>query len=293
MALFKQGIVYRGLDFDEFDKHDFELYTSKQKRKCFTLCFEYINKLNLNSKLTVVGQKDKSGKVHYYIITDKDELIATDMDAYARQRYNCDGIKFVTDHDICMDWGYDIDVKKANKFIDAVYNVNRLYEMEGKHYANVRRDYNYFQNHYGETIFRDYGTNPADKDGVLRLYDLWKEQSRARGNSFIVDAKIFKDGLENDYNHKYILQTSSGKIIGFISFTMFGDYAFVYSTKGDKDYRGLYTKLIHELCFVLKDRGITRFNFGSIDDPGNPADYKEFLKPTEYITYYSNAKESE
>lgn len=276
-----------GIEFHIFDNTNelFNLY----KHRCghfFCSNFEYINKISLNPKYDVM-YLDYDGTMDVYIY-DKGKLIAFDALAYLHLKEKgviCDGIKFVSRLE------KRIKIKKfGTEYVDAVYIPSGLALMDGKRYARIRGNRNNFLNHVDmdKLTFVEYSN--LYKSEVLQLYDWWKQMSKENGNTFIVDARIFKSGLDNDYIHKFLLIYNK-KIIGFISYLINGKWAFIYSMKSTRDIPNSNTYMVNQMWkHIMENHSeIEYINLGGIDNiDSKGTDYKMLLKPDHLLYYYSN-----
>lgn len=269
-----------------FDKYAFMQIQSGQYY--FTNCFEYINKVNLNPKYEVLYVSDYA--LYFYIHDLKrNTLTAYNYDAYlyAKNKFGLElDIKFVSDGEVEQN---DLILDYSSELVDAVYSPSGLANMQGKVYAKLRQHRNSFENHASNPIFTRYKS--SDKMVVLRLYEAWKTNAKNTGNTFIVDAKVFKDGLDNDYLNKFVL--IDGKtLIGFISYFVVGEWCFVYSMKTLRTLRNANVYLVNKCWQNIMEcyPDVKYINLGSIDNVDWQDDFKVQLKPDIFLKYYTNVR---
>lgn len=249
--------------------------------------FEYINKISLNPKYEVLYRDENGIDVYIY---DRGKLVAFDVIAYLHLKelgVVCDGIKFVSRLE------KRVNVRKYGvEYVDAIYVPEGLALMQGARYSRIRGNRNNFLNHVDidKLSFVEY--NISHKSEVLRLYDGWKQMSKENGNTFIVDARVFKSGLDNDYIHKFLLIYNK-KIIGFISYLIKGKWVFIYSMKSTRDIPNSNTYMVNQMWkYIMENHSEVEFvNLGGIDNVGaKGTDYKMLLKPDHLLYYYSNVE---
>lgn len=286
----KRVIKVNGVDveFKIFENTNtlFNLY----KHRCghfFCSNFEYVNKISLNPKYEVLYRDEDGIDIYIY---DKGRIIAFDVVAYLHLKkvgVICDGIKFVSRLED------RVDIAMFSKeYVDAVYVPEGLALMQGSKYARIRGNRNNFLNHVEVEKLHFVEYNASHKLEALQLYDDWKHMSKENGNTFIVDARIFKSGLDNDYIHKFILMYNN-KIIGFISYLINGEWAFIYSMKSTRDIPNSNTYMVNQMWkYIMENHSEIKFiNLGGIDDlDAKGTDYKMLLKPDHLLYYYSNVE---
>lgn len=269
-----------------FDKYTFMQIQSGQY--FFTNCFEYINKVNLNSKYEVVYVSDFA---LYFYIHDlkKDTLTAYNYDAYlyAKNKFGLElPIKFVSESEIEQN---DLVIDYTSELVDAVYFPSGLANMQGKTYTKLRQHRNSFENHSSNPVFVPYQNK--DRSAIVRLYESWKANAKETGNTFIVDAKVFKDGLDNDYLEKFVLKDDNG-LIGFISYFVVGEWCFVYSMKTLRTLRNANVYLVNRCWQNIMSTypDVKYINLGGIDNVDWHDDFKIQLKPDIFLKYYTNVE---
>ncbi len=278
-----------GIEFNLF-KNTMELFNLYEQRDghFFTSNFEYVNKINLNPKYDVL-YLNVDGIIYLFIYEiQKDNFVAYNVESYLyalKNGINVNGIKY------CIANEKRVEISRnSGEYVDAIYIPKGLAYMEGKNYSRIRGNRNNFLHHIDESRLSFIHYNRTMKQSVLNLYDSWKKMSKENGNTFIVDAKIFKDGLENKYIEKFVL-LYDGKLLGFISILIKNDWCYIYSMKSTRDYPNQNTYMINQMwkyiCENHKD--VKWINLGGIDNiESKGTDYKMLLKPDHLIRYYSN-----
>lgn len=281
-------ITVHGIEFFRFrnTRELFDEYNEFQRDFYFTNCFEYINKMDLNAKYEMLYLRD-NGLFFYVYAVNTGKLTAYNYDSY---------IYMIDKHGIKLNVKYvrgDIlDFAPSNsteELVDAVYYPQGLAKMEGSRYKTLRQHRNNFINRTSNLCFCEYANGM--KRAVVRLYEDWKLNAKQNGNTFIVDAKIFKAGLDNSYLNKYVL-INDDDIIGFISYFTSGEWAYVYSMKTDRALRNANVYLVNVCWQDICDKHpeVKYINLGAIVDVDWKDDFKMQLKPDILLSYYSNVR---
>lgn len=290
----KSEFELHGIKFYEFDNSE-ELYKKYHQLDGHHFCsnFEYINKISLNPRYKVLYLESEFSNVVYVFIydTSNEQLVAYDLSSYNylndNYHHKCDGIKFMLQKD-AERLGY----KSGQTYVDAVYLPKGLAFMEGKKYSRIRGNKNNFLHHVDEDKLLFIPYEQKYKQSVLELYDNWKSMSKENGNTFIVDARVFKDGLDNSYIHKFLL-IYDNKLFGFISYILQDEWCYIYSMKSTRDIPNQNTYMVHMMWKYIYEnhKEVKYINLGGIDNVDSKGtDYKMLLKPDYLLWYCSNVK---
>lgn len=292
MSLFKvnnteRKIKIQDIEFCLFQNtlEQFDLYNSKQNQFYFTNCFEYINKMNLNTRYTMLYLCDMK---YIYLYDEKnDELIAYNYDSYLfmKTKYKKKlKVKYVSNDELV-----NVDYKSTGELVDAIYFPDGLSKMEGKKYLRLRQHRNNFINKTNNVEFIPYSNK--HKQQIINLYESWKENAKDTGNTFIVDAKVFKDGLTNDYLEKFVL-LADNNIIGFISYYVVNEWCYVYSMKTLRTIRNANVYLVNRCWQDISEKypNVKYINLGGIDNVEWEDDFKMQLKPDILLYYQANVE---
>lgn len=285
---------FMGIDFVVFRNSAdmFERYNAQQENMMFTNCFEYVNKNNLNAKYDILCLFNDD-KIYLYIYHKrKDYIISYNFESYLYllDTYGIDTeIKFMSFDERN---GIANDCKVGTVLVDAVYDIHELYLMEGVKYKSFRRRVHKFINRNPDVVFREY--RPSDRAAVQAMYDSWKSEKKDNGH-MIVDARIFRSGLDSDYMQKFVLLEPSGNLLAFAALYNANDeYCYFYSGKTIRGVGSLSNTDAYFTACILEYWNnnyptVKYMNMGAIDNPGWKGDFKEQMKPL-HLENYINVK---
>lgn len=287
-------LTHSGIEFHVFTNSEqlFNAYNAQQENMMFTNCFEYVNKNSLNAKYDVlyliVGDK-----IYLYIHHKKKDIILAynyESYQYLLDEYGIETeIKFMAQDEIDA---LKNDCRTGTMLVDAVYDIRELFAMEGTKYKSLRKRLRKFCNYQPDALFREYVD--SDRQSVQEMYDSWKTEKKENG-SMIVDARVFKSGLDSAYMKKFVLLDSDGNLLAFAALYNVRDWCYFYSGKtirGD-GYLG-HTDVYFTYCileyWIRNFPDVRYMSVGAIDNPGLKSDFKEQMKPAIYLTNYINVK---
>lgn len=172
--------------------------------------------------------------------------------------------------------------------IEKHFSVQNLVALEGKEFRNVRKKINRFQNLYGDTIVREYGSDDYEK--VMQLGEYWSNTS-GKKYSRIFDKVYFREIVKHckELNHIILLVEEGDKVIGLVSGSELPTgQSWGCLSKFMNEYDGLSEFLIVEFARKINriNPGIEYMNTGSDLGPGGLRAFKDKFRPVLNLKRY-------
>lgn len=187
--------------------------------------------------------------------------------------------------------GYTFSVNEDRDSFDYILNVAKFTSLYGSEYSDIRYKLSRYDRDWGDKI-TEVKFNPKNNEDARQAMLLADRWIKAKGDVLYSDEiYAFARFLNAAGRSKSVVFKSlviDEKIVGLVSYEILNsDYAIGHFIKYDREYKGIYHKLVHLACMDLIEKGVKYINIEQ--DLGNQGlrIAKEHLNPEKYLKKYT------